>query len=161
VNLDPYLRALGASKTPGGANATPTKGLAATASNQDLAESPPGFRDLVEDYLRYVFSEPNITVDYITLEDSYVQVIVRGLRGRVVPGGRYWERLELNFVLQGEKTNRLRVVADGLLAAGIGGYPPDSQFTRNMEPEYAASLTEYTAHLANGFINFLTSGKAK
>jgi len=96
-------------------------------------------------------------ISYLTREDSYVQAIIRGLKGRVIHGGRYWERVDISFaLLQSGASARVRVLTDGVLAAGVGDYPPDSQFTLNMEPEYAEPLTEFNAQMADGLRDFLS-----
>ena len=126
------------------------------AQNQQVASIQESFPTAISRYLATTFGGAE-RISYLTREDSYVQAIIRGLKGRVIRGGRYWERLDISFaLLQSKASARVRVMIDGVLAAGVGSYPPDSQFTRNMEPEYAASLTEYTAQMADGLREFLS-----
>jgi hypothetical protein len=126
------------------------------AQNQDVPVSPRDFPTAVSRYMLATFTGRDVHCTYLTIEDSYVQSIIRGLRGRVIQGGRYWERVQISFArLQSKDKEHIRVLADGMLATGVGEYPPDSQFTRAMEPEYSAALTEYTAQIANGFRDFL------
>ena len=45
----------------------------------------------------------------------------------------------------------LRFFADGLLASGIGSYPPDTQFTKSVEAVNAQAVTDYARALATAF----------
>ena len=126
------------------------------AQDRQVASIQDDFPTAIGRYLETTFGG-TASISYLTREDSYVQAIIRGLKGRVIHGGRYWERLNVSFaLLQPRASARVRVLIDGVLAAGVGDYPPDSQFTRNMEPEYAASLTEFTAQMADGLREFLS-----
>lgn len=127
------------------------------ASARSAAVQPvANFPAYVEQYLQAALAKAGGRIAILTREDNYVQAIVRGLKGTVVSGSPYWERVSLSFaLLQSERNARVRILADGMLATGIGGYPQDSQFTRSMEPEYAGPLTEYAARIADEFRQFV------
>jgi hypothetical protein len=95
---------------------------------------------------RFTIGEPRF--EYLEKSGAYVEVLVKGLRGEVIDGGGFWERIQLSFFVTGsEETRRLRVFVDGRLASGLGGYPPDTQFTMDMEPDHAESLDVFARAL--------------
>jgi hypothetical protein len=122
-----------------------------------LAESVPAF---LESFMR-----PAKPLQLLSTEADFVEVIVRGLRGQVIRDGPDWEKLKCTFALTpGEKDrpSMLRVILDGQIASGLGDYPQDSAFTRDMEPEFYKSLAEYTSGLADSLSKHLVkSGERK
>lgn len=98
--------------------------------------------------------------EFIALEPDYAEVIIRGLRGTVIRGGNDWEKVQLTFSLTGNASNGksvLRLAGDGQIASGMGAYPPDSQFIRDLEPKYAKSLQDYTKKTVIALRQFLES----
>ena len=110
-------------------------------------------------FLRQMFSTSSANLEFLTTDDDFVEVVVRGLRGHVIQGGSDWEKLQLQLALTGGKVSpTLRVTADGDLSSGIGGYPPDSSFTRSMEPQYKGPLSDFAKKLANDLRSHLVQG---
>jgi hypothetical protein len=85
-------------------------------------------------------------VEYLERDSTYVEALIRGIRGWVIPGGVQWEKVQICFlasVAEGNKRN-MRIVVDGMLAPGIGERtPPDSKFTYSMEPQYAENVHQF------------------
>lgn len=114
--------------------------------------TPPNLADTIPKFLAFYMPDVQTDLDFLTTEPDFVEVIVRGLRGQVVRGGADWERTQLTFVVTGGAKGKpaiLRVTIDGRLASGVGTYPPDSQFTRDMEPKNSITMTEYAKRLGN------------
>ncbi|MBU0756417.1 MAG: hypothetical protein KJ645_14840 [Planctomycetes bacterium] len=87
-------------------------------------------------------------------DDSYYEVIVRGVRGWVIKGSKQWEKVQISFALLGNKDPKIRIFTDGTLASGMGDKtPPDSKFTYSMEPEYATNLTTFSQATLDDFVN--------
>lgn len=84
---------------------------------------------------------------------------MRGLKGQVIHGGTQWERLQIAvFITDSESQGlMLRTNVDGRLASGLGAYPADSQFTRDMEPQYSEALSEFTKQITVSLRNYLVS----
>lgn len=138
--------------------ATANVASAATAPWYRLrfGSAPRTLENTVPGVLRLFLSPAPAELDFLTTEPDFVEVIVRGIRGQVIRGGRDWERLQLTIAVTGSGNQRmLRVTADGRLASGLGGYPSDSQFTRDMEPQYSMNLSEYTKRFARSLRNHL------
>ena len=107
----------------------------------------------VKAFLPNFILDPNAHFDYQETTSSYVEVLVRGIRGQVINGGRDWEKLQIVFHLNslGRASSTMRVFVDGQIASGIGAYPPDAQFTRSMEPTHSENLTQYAKKLTDQF----------
>lgn len=104
---------------------------------------------------------PGANVTFLERDDAYAEFIVRGVKGVVVQGGANWERLQLSFMLKqptGSAPTALRVFADGRLAASLGGYPPDTQFTEDIEVKHGQRLGEFTKCIATGAVR-IADGK--
>jgi hypothetical protein len=89
-------------------------------------------------------------------DEEGTQLVVRELRDQVLRGSKHWEKLTIYGTLwqtTASDDNRtptvihFKLLTEGSFAAGVGGYPPDSAFTHNMEPEFYKSLSEYTQQL--------------
>jgi hypothetical protein len=131
----------------------------ADTANVSLSKLSPSLGMAAPIFLRQVFASSPGSLEFLTTDEDFVEIIVRGLRGRVVQGGTDWERLQLTLALTGAKDSpTLRVTADGDLASGIGSYPPDSSFTRSMEPQYKGQLSDFAKKLANDLRNYLIQG---
>jgi hypothetical protein len=123
--------------------------------NLNLAEITPKF-------LQKFFVGTDAYFDFLTTEDEHVEVIVRGLRGYVVRGGRDWEKLQLTFSLTRTASGSsptLRVTADGHLSSGIGSYPSDTQFENRSIA--TGGLTEISKRVANELRNFVLHSQRK
>jgi hypothetical protein len=72
----------------------------------------------------------------------WFSIVVRHLRGEVISGRQYWERLQLLVFLEpmGNATV-VRLIVDGKYGAGLA--PPDDLGYSDMEPIYTANLTDY------------------
>ena len=76
----------------------------------------------------------------------------------MIDGGRAWERIQISVLLSGDGDARqLRVFVDGRLASGLGGYPPDTQFTTDMEPDHAESLYVFARALLEAMRDHIVS----
>ena len=83
-----------------------------------------------------------------------VEFKVRGLRGCIITGGRSWELIQVTFTPVGHNPPQISVTLDAWLASGFI-YPPDSQFTKSMEPESSGSLTDFARKLASDFSSYI------
>jgi hypothetical protein len=130
-------------------------GITANAGSSGVSKissSPRSLGDTLPNFLPLFMSSGGVNLEFLTAEPDFVEVLVRGVRGQVIRGGRDWERLQLTIAVTGGGNNHqliLRVTVDGRIASGLGGYPQDSQFTRDMEPQYSMNLTEYAKRLAS------------
>jgi hypothetical protein len=95
------------------------------------------------------------------------EVVVRGLKGSVVPGGRAWERIELIFNVE-RRTDKsdavaVQVIVDAKLAYAIGQYPPDTQFTTLLSKGDLQSFARSVSFNFDAFLkkNNLYQGKQK
>jgi hypothetical protein len=113
----------------------------------------------VERFLNSKFDSKSI--QYLSREPDYVEVIVRGLKGYVIKGSPYWEKVTMFFIKQGNEESghfRIRLIADGDLAAGAGSYPPDSQFNTNIEENNSKSLTNFVDSVLDDFVRATSNG---
>ena len=109
--------------------------------------------DAIAEFLPTFLSMPGNNIQYLTKNAEFVDVIVRGLRGHIIKGGSEWEKLEISVVRTG--VSEVRFLADGMLASGVGSYPPDSQFTKSIEAGNAQDLTLFTKTLATAFGDYV------
>jgi hypothetical protein len=121
----------------------------ASSAQSSLAIDIPKIGELIVSIIEKSYTTKGATVEFLERGGSFVEAIIRGLRGEVILGGKDWERVQVSiFALQGEKgTIQLRTLVDGRIASGLGSYPPDSSFTTDMEPRYSGALTEYARRL--------------
>jgi hypothetical protein len=126
-----------------------TAAYASPALKRGLATAVPSFLGS--------FLPQGATWDVLSSETDFVEVIVRGIKGYVIAGGKDWEKLQLTVSLTGlaGQSPTLRATADGQLASGLGTYPSDTQFTRDMEPMHAGALTNYAKIFVNRLRNAL------
>jgi hypothetical protein len=126
-----------------------TAAYVSPALKRGLATAVPGFLGS--------FLPQGATWDVLSSEADFVEVIVRGIKGYVIAGGKDWEKLQLTVSLTGlaGQSPTLRATADGQLASGLGTYPSDTQFTRDMEPMHAGALTNYAKIFVNRLRNAL------
>ncbi len=137
-------------------NLVPTM-LPDTASVEATASSPViNLAAIVRPFLHKRLSNTGARIEPLQESPTYVEDIVRGLRGYVIAGGQQWEKLQISFTLTGDKPQQVVVAVDGLLANSIGGYPPDSQFTKNMEPAFSKALSDFARALATELGHFMT-----
>jgi hypothetical protein len=113
-----------------------------------------------EEFLKTFLPQGQAEIQYQERSKGYVEVIVRGLRGHVIKGGRDWEKIQIQFMIGAgdDGSQNLRAFVDGQLSSGIGAYPPDSKFTTSMEPKEAGSLTSYAKELVDAFKMYLSEG---
>ncbi|MGH6835063.1 MAG: S8 family peptidase [Methylocella sp.] len=71
-----------------------------------------------------------------------LKVVVNGLRGSVLIGHNYWERLEIHLVLI--KPGEIEAMVEGSYATGIGDSPPATSAYRSMEKDYLSDISWYT-----------------
>jgi hypothetical protein len=119
------------------------------------------FADRIDGFLRG-FLPAGAVVAYLEKEKDSVEINVRNIRAHVIKGGHDWEKLDIAMFVVPKSSSQwtLRVFVDGALSSGIGGYPPDSQFTVDMEPAYSDALSNYAKELALSLGEYL-SGNAK
>jgi hypothetical protein len=129
----------------------------------------------------------NAVVSVEDHDESHVALVVRGIKGQIIVGSNYWEKITAhvflwrNFVTsydQGDpiyrgfhsmsgqdfrvsESLRVRVVMDGLYSAGSGEYPKDEFFTENMEPRFHDQLTEFANIYAKKFAERMAGGELK
>jgi hypothetical protein len=73
---------------------------------------------------------------------NLVKVEINGLRGHVLSGRNYWERLEIYLVHL--KPGEAKVIVEGQYAPGMGSSPPASSAYESMEKDYYQDLLRYT-----------------
>lgn len=100
------------------------------------------------------FGPKNVAIKKVAIEDQYVEVILSGLRGEVIEGTKYWERLQ-SSVLVADRGDyfELRLLLDGQFAAGLNP-PPITAFS-DMEPVYSKSLQVYAGQLLASLKEYL------
>jgi len=105
------------------------------------------FGERVRKFFIKKYEQKNATLTFLEVSDDSVEVIVRGLKGEVLNGGRAWELIQIMVSkFRGPMEHspyKLKVTADGRIASGIGRYPPESAFTTDMEPASAKSLNDF------------------
>lgn len=105
------------------------------------------FGERVRQFFVKKYKQKNATLKFVEVNDDTVEVIVKGLKGEVLDGGRAWELIQIIVSkFRGTKEHspyKLKVTADGRIASGIGRYPPESAFTTDMEPASAKSLNDF------------------
>lgn len=118
----------------------------------------PDLGQVIDAFLRR-FLPSDARVEYVDRSPESVDAVVRTIRGHVIPGGTAWERLQISFVLYSSEPSEynLKVYVDGRVASGAGGYPPDSQFSKDMEPAHAEAVSTYTRRLASELADHLKS----
>lgn len=126
-----------------------TMGLSAVGKVNNSLDLP----DAIAKFMAIFLPSPEVNIQYLTKDSSFVDMILRGIRGQVIKGGTEWEKIQISVVKSGD--TEVRFLIDGLLASGVGGYPPDSQFTKSIEPGNAQDLTVYTKALATAFGDYL------
>jgi hypothetical protein len=99
--------------------------------------------------------------EFIDRSDTSVEIMVRNIRGQVIPMGRMWEKIDISLILSKVQSQQfeLLVFVDGLTATGLGRYPPDSQFTTGLEPEHAGELSTFARKVALSYRNFLEGAR--
>ncbi len=119
-------------------------------AKSELEGATPDLATHFDRFLKSYYSGKNALVEYHAKVGNYVMCLVRGLRGEVIKGSSLWEKLQIALVLSTDEENEptLHVFVDGQLTSGIGGYPPDSQFTTSMEPKYSENLNNYAKALS-------------
>lgn len=115
----------------------PDIGLSAPTANIPPAAD---FEDVVS-ILKKKYPRPS-EVKVIERHQNFVKVEIDGLRGSVLSGHNYWERLEIHLILL--KPGEGEAMVEGYYAPGIGASPPASSAYESMEKEYYADLTRYT-----------------
>lgn len=87
--------------------------------------------------------------------ESWLSLVVRGLKREVIPTQAYWERLQV-FIFLEKLANaaRVRLVLDGKYGPGLS--QPSELAYVDMEPTYTSQLNEYGKALAQ-----VLSGKAR
>jgi hypothetical protein len=120
----------------------------ASATTVNAGKESVALGSAVRQFLPAYVNQGGAKFEFLSEEDGFVEVMVRGLRGHVIPGGSEWEKLQLTFFLTGDDEKKLRVSGDGHTASGIGSYPADSHFTRDIELKSAKSLQDYVKRTA-------------
>jgi hypothetical protein len=112
------------------------------------------FSEEIPNFLSSFIKPPAVKIDYLSKYPNFVEVMVRGLKGEVIPGGNVWEKTQLVFMnnSRSSKEMELAVLVDGQIASGLGGFPPDSQFTKSMEPKFSESLNNYAKKISTAFV---------
>jgi subtilisin family serine protease len=86
---------------------------------------------------------PKPTVIRVTDRNQRVlKVEVNGLRGSVLIGHNYWERLEIHLVLI--KPGEIEAMVEGSYATGVGDSPPATSAYQSMEKDYLSDISRYT-----------------
>lgn len=112
--------------------------VALTAPADDVAAR-------VEAFLRAYFGKmPGASLTVKPLERAYAGVVVEGVRGIVIAGRTYFERLEIGFdIFLHESPPRAVCHIDGRYASGIGSRLPVLTSYTDMDPAYRAELEKF------------------
>lgn len=136
----------------------------ANSAQSSIATGIPKIGELIATFIENAYTTKGATVEFLERDGSFVDAIIRGLRGEVLRGGKDWERVQVSVVALQETNNviRLRALIDGRIASGLGSYPPDSSFTTDMEPRYSGAMTEYARRLLDSIqTEFTRRGPSK
>ncbi|WP_244808735.1 hypothetical protein [Caballeronia zhejiangensis] len=136
-----------------------TANHAAISGKEALSASTVRLNTKIISFLAGELGTADNNITRLSLTPDYVEVIVRGLKGRVIHGGKQWERLQITvFITEAENHGvTLRAIVDGRLASGLGAYPADSQFTQDMEPAYSEDLSNFTKQLTTSIRDYIDS----
>jgi hypothetical protein len=83
------------------------------------------FEKMLEALLTQQFAQSGARWTYLEQTEQFAEIVVRNLRGFVIPGGRYWELLRLNL----------------LYAQAEGGHV--LRLTESMDVHYGRELNEF------------------
>ena len=87
-------------------------------------------------------------VTVVEVDDDYLELVIRGLRGIVIPGNNEWERVQVVITLSKVSSGRrLRIQVDGSLASRINPPATDQSYDRDMEPRYSGALGDFAREL--------------
>lgn len=106
------------------------------------ANIPPGadLEDVVVN-LKKKYPKPS-EVKVVERHQNLFKVEINGLRGSVLNGHNYWERLEIHLILL--KPGEAEAMVEGSYAPGIGDSPPATSAYESMEKEYYSDLLRFT-----------------
>lgn len=134
-----------------------TKDLLASAKNAIIgsAQTKLGARavsgTIIARFLEAYFGEKKAVVKTVAVEDGYVEAFIENIRGEVISGKNFWERLQASIVLADKGPSiEIRLFLDGQFAAGLN--PPPLTAFSDMEPTHSKELHIYAGA-------FLTSMK--
>jgi hypothetical protein len=91
--------------------------------------------------LKKKYQKPS-EVKVVERHQNLFKVEINGLRGSVLSGHKYWERLEIHLVLL--KPGEAAAMVEGYYAPGIGDSPPATSAYESMEKEYYSDLLRFT-----------------
>lgn len=106
-----------------------------------VASSPATVDDL-ESYFRERYGKAGAEVIVTGRSGNHLALVLRGLRGVVIREQKYWEKIQVFFLivdLEGQRQTDL--IVDGQFASGLLT-PPDSAYL-DMEPRFTGELREY------------------
>lgn len=116
--------------------------------------------DEIIKFLESKYKVEGAVVKKLSSEQNYAEVIIEGLRGKVIEQQKNWERLQVSFIVSAnEKGQEVRLLLDGQYAAGLN-QPPISGYS-DMEPTYSKALQLYAASLLASLKDHVTTGVLK
>lgn len=114
----------------------------------------------VINFLKSEFNNEGVNVKIIKYSEYYVEVIIEGLRGKIIDQQNNWERLEVMFIISPyAEGSEVRLVLDGRYAAGINR-PSISSYS-DMELIHSKELQLYASSLLTKLKIYFTSGDIK
>lgn len=94
--------------------------------------------------VRKYYEKRGAAASLVAFDHDHCELVVKRMRGQVIAGKSYWERLQVFLYVIGP---RLSVVVQGKYAPGLGpSFPPAAAFV-DMEPMYATELSEHLGDL--------------
>lgn len=114
-----------------------------------------GLITLFRNRLESRFDKLGGRITLIDSDDEYLEMVVRQLRGVVIPGSKAWERIQIAISLSNISGGGRRILlqVDGNLGFGINPPDADGGYDADIEPKYSRDLNNFTREL-------LTYGKS-
>jgi len=113
--------------------------------------------DRIQRFLQsYFATPPGVSVRLLPLDPAFVGATVEGLRSRVLPAMRVWERLDISIVISTIKgSRRAYLVISAQYASGLGSSRPARSAYADMEARYPAELEQFAQQLMLDLQSFL------
>jgi hypothetical protein len=81
-------------------------------------------------------------VNVIDRHKYVIALEINGLRGIVLSGHNYWERLLINLAIS--EPGKGKAIVEGFYASGTGDSPPATSAYESMEKDYLPDLSRFT-----------------
>lgn len=103
-----------------------------------------------------IFNNSNCVIEFLDKDKYYFSVIIRNVKGYILKGDDYWEKIEIKcFIRDGSMGKHLQVETDGVYTTGLGAFPKDNQFDKSFEPTYKQNLVEFSQKFVTEFKEYI------